>query len=793
MSGHQGMNRTLTKIKSRYYWPSMTSDIETYVRHCDSCQRQNHLAKTPSVLHPIPVKDKAFAMLGMDLVGPLRLTERGNRYVIVLTDYLTKWPEVKAIPSKDANEIADFVIETVCRHGTPEVILTDNGREFCNMVNDTLCSKLGIEHRLTTPYHPQTNGLTERYNQTLCCAISKYVNDTQDDWDRYIQQIAFATRTCIQTSTKATHFFLTYGREAVLPIQLDIPVSVGINEQLTELDYQEIIDDRTTSFTELLRSRKDAKEQIGVAQKIQKTQYDKKHECAMLDVGDLVLFKNKKRINRKGDKMLNKWTGPFRITEHVGKGVFRLDGKKTKVNVKSLKKYFPAIPEQRTQESEQKKEATKKTSAKCVLRKPRKRVVPRHLKTVKTSKKLRTRRKHSVPTHQKVTVKKTTTRTSQRATSRTSKTDATCSKTTPQTISQFFKDLPTEDVSDIFVKCGAMNMPRPRNPGCMAYAARDSSTLSFYLNGRRRYEEDQEECGDLLIRWYSSQSFVHVQEPISTTMLSSAVMTAMFRDNIDIETILETLKEVPLASELHGPVTIPNKKITVGTVTLHPADVKTLLPQKWLNDQVIHAYLGLLSSDQTYILPSFLPVQWEMGNFTWLYPQIPLHTYEHVLVPVCHKHHWFLLVASMDSQEINVLDSLPNHDRAAKFVNHWRKFMEKRENGLQTWKMGERHSSVQEDGNSCGVFVLMNAVAVVRHKTPAIMRQCHVASYRRYALKQLLANATVSSARRCDLPFCFGKKKGKTMYECTNCGRWCHKRCLGMAETDPMVKCILCV
>lgn len=116
-----------------------------------------------------------------------------------------------------------------------------------------------------------------------------------------------------------------------------------------------------------------------------------------------------------------------------------------------------------------------------------------------------------------------------------------------------------------------MDMPRPRNPGCMAYAARDSSTLSFYLNGQRKYEDDQEECGDLLIRWYSSQSCVHVQEPITTTMLASAVITAMFKDNLEVGTILETLKEVPLASELHGPVTMPNKKITVGTVTLHPS------------------------------------------------------------------------------------------------------------------------------------------------------------------------------------------------------------------------------
>ncbi|XP_021371504.1 uncharacterized protein LOC110462052 [Mizuhopecten yessoensis] len=171
----------------------------------------------------------------MDLVGPLRETRSGNRYIIVMTDYLTKWSEVKAIRTKTAEEIALFITETICRHGTPEVILTDNGREFCNQVNDNLCRQLNIDHRVTTPYHPQTNGLTERNNQTICSALTK-------------QQ-------------KRSH-----------------------------------------------------------AQAKQKTYYDKKNESTILKSGDSVLLKNKRRVNRKGDKIQTRWTGPYTIKESIGKG-----------------------------------------------------------------------------------------------------------------------------------------------------------------------------------------------------------------------------------------------------------------------------------------------------------------------------------------------------------------------------------------------------------------------------------------------------------------------------------------
>ncbi|XP_021354150.1 uncharacterized protein K02A2.6-like [Mizuhopecten yessoensis] len=216
----------------------------------------------------------------------------------------------------------------------------DNGREFCNALNDRLCKSLGINHRLTTPYHPQTNGLAERYTQKLCNVLAKYVGESQDDWDRYIHQIAFATRRCQQKSTKATPFYLTYGREAVLPVELDIPTTVDGKDITNDDNFQEILNDRAVSFATLLRCQQDAVKEVGKAQHIQKKYYDAKHFKQDLAVGEKVLVKNSRRINRKGDKIMSKWVGPYTIAECVGKGVYKLEERKSKINRKSFKKFY---------------------------------------------------------------------------------------------------------------------------------------------------------------------------------------------------------------------------------------------------------------------------------------------------------------------------------------------------------------------------------------------------------------------------------------------------------------------
>lgn len=147
-----------------------------------------------------------------------------NKYLLVFTEYLTKWVEVEAIADKAASTILKCLYKFISDHGVPEVIITDQGREFCNELNDGVCTTYGIEHRIASPYHPQTGGHTERYNRTLCSMLSSYVNDLHNDWDTKLPFMLFAYRTALHETTKKTPFFLVYGREARLPIELDFPI-----------------------------------------------------------------------------------------------------------------------------------------------------------------------------------------------------------------------------------------------------------------------------------------------------------------------------------------------------------------------------------------------------------------------------------------------------------------------------------------------------------------------------------------------------------------------------------------
>jgi hypothetical protein len=175
---------------------------------------------------------QAFDRLGIDIVGPLKPTTMGKRYIVVATDYYTKWPEARAIEKADVKTIAWFLYdEIICRHGCPREILSDRGAVFVSQVVANLVEIMGSHHRLTSAYHPQSNGLTERYNQTLCKALEKCVQETACDWDVLIPPSLFAYRTTRNRTTKYEPFYLLYGCAPTLPIELDV-----VTWPVTEID-----------------------------------------------------------------------------------------------------------------------------------------------------------------------------------------------------------------------------------------------------------------------------------------------------------------------------------------------------------------------------------------------------------------------------------------------------------------------------------------------------------------------------------------------------------------------------
>src|SRR4051812_17910252 len=274
----------------------MYKDIERYLKTCDSCQRRGNKGGT-GYLNPIKV-GQPFERIGIDFVGPLERTKKGNRYILVMTDYLTKWPEAEAMKEATADNVIQFIYEKViCKHGCPKIILSDRGAHFRNKLVDGLCKKFKIKHKLSSPYHPETNGLVERFNRTLCESLAK-VLEKENEWDKHIESVLFAYRTTKHNTTRKTPFFMTYGREAILPIE-----DLG-----TGNDFEETaIIQRTYELINLTEERSKALKNIEKSQISQKTRHDKNiKKETRFKIGEKILLKDAAKEKQYSGKMNSK-------------------------------------------------------------------------------------------------------------------------------------------------------------------------------------------------------------------------------------------------------------------------------------------------------------------------------------------------------------------------------------------------------------------------------------------------------------------------------------------------------
>nr|KAG5713416.1 hypothetical protein BaRGS_024964 [Batillaria attramentaria] len=223
----------------------------------------NACRKKPAApLHPIPVPKKKWSLVGMDIIGPLQVTDRGNQYIVALTDHFTKFPVAKAIPCKSSEEVARFMYETICIFGAFDSLITDQGREFINFALDILTDRFNINHRISSAYHPETNGQRERDNRTLKDTLVKITDN--DDWDELLPAALFAYRTSVHKSTQFSPFLALYGEQAKLPFD----VTGDANEQ----DLNEEIMDTMKGIHEEVKNK--IGENISRAQKKQKEYYD---------------------------------------------------------------------------------------------------------------------------------------------------------------------------------------------------------------------------------------------------------------------------------------------------------------------------------------------------------------------------------------------------------------------------------------------------------------------------------------------------------------------------------------
>ena len=205
-----------SQLYKHYWWPGMRSDITTWCRACLIGASHNVGRPERPPLVPIPVAGP-FDRLGIDVLK-LPKSRHGNTCAVVFMDYLTKWPEVFTTRDQSALTIAKLLVEEIIsRHGVPHQLLSDRGPSFLSCLMTEVFRLMGIKVN-TTAYHPQSDGLVERFNWTLLDMLAKTVKPGAVDWDERLPYVLFAYRAAIQASAGESPFFLLYGREPQLPI-----------------------------------------------------------------------------------------------------------------------------------------------------------------------------------------------------------------------------------------------------------------------------------------------------------------------------------------------------------------------------------------------------------------------------------------------------------------------------------------------------------------------------------------------------------------------------------------------
>ena len=265
----------------------------------------------------------------MDLTLGLPVTVRGNVGILVVMEYLTKFPVLYAITSKSADEIASKFVNFVCMMGTPNELLTDQGGEFVNAVLTSLCANLGIEKRVTSSYSPATNGMVERFNRSLIRSLITLAAGHPENWDLLLDYAALSYRTRVHSATGATPFELMFGRPAnafstVRPI---LGADTSVQESLL-LRSEEIRHQFEFTIPKTVKSLQEYQvRQMATQDKAVPVQIDP------LPLRAVVYCRN--LLHQR--KMQARFLGPYRVAEITAQGLYKLENRHGLI----LKKAFP--------------------------------------------------------------------------------------------------------------------------------------------------------------------------------------------------------------------------------------------------------------------------------------------------------------------------------------------------------------------------------------------------------------------------------------------------------------------
>lgn len=320
--GHFGINNTWRRLRLQYDGHQMFEKVREFVQQCDTCQKRARRSKLrKEEAHPIPTPSRPFYMVGCDAVGPVLPSKRGNRYILVAIDYLTRWPVAAAVPDITEETTSRFLFECIVKDfGVPSYLLTDRGSNFLADHVEHFLRTIGCRHLATTAYRPQVNGLCERMNQTLVQALSKIVRDRgeKSDWDDSLAAAVLAVRTMPNEATRFSPSMLLYGYEMRTPATWPAPRRDYIEGRLEEEVLSRI---RVITGIEeeqrVLAKARTAERQAQRKQRYDVAVYPERHE-----VGEEVLLLDPAKTTKFSDT----WLGPYTVVKVNHNGTYWLAG-----------------------------------------------------------------------------------------------------------------------------------------------------------------------------------------------------------------------------------------------------------------------------------------------------------------------------------------------------------------------------------------------------------------------------------------------------------------------------------
>src|ERR1700676_446252 len=316
-SGHMGEWKTLARISPHFYWPNMRKTVHEYINKCQSCQRNKPTNQLPQgLLQSLEIPDTRWQTVTMDFITKLPVTESGNDTIVVFVDKFSKM--VHYVPPHELGLTPDVVARIffdniVKYHGIPQSIVSDRDGRFVSKFWRSLMDTMGMQLKMSTSHHPQTDGQTERANRVLEDVLRHYVSKNQNDWETHLTAAEIAVNSSIQASTNFTPYYLNCGYNPTFTFNSAVPSTQNELASQMLLALQHNLD---TAYSNMIEARD------------RQTHYaNKQRREFIFKEGEEVLLSTKYLSLKSGitHKLSARYTGPFKIIQVVSRVAHKLD------------------------------------------------------------------------------------------------------------------------------------------------------------------------------------------------------------------------------------------------------------------------------------------------------------------------------------------------------------------------------------------------------------------------------------------------------------------------------------